>query len=164
MKLWIGRHCYAGNASDDPTIETSRPLVAEGIATAKAIANAMVSAGEIPNAIFCSGYQRATDTAFIYGKIFACPVVVKTALGPVAPLTDELSSWVQTKGREKLKRLMIVGHKDNTTPTMRDLDDGDWNDLVMGEVRRVEISRADLSWKLKWMIQPSMLGLKDRKS
>lgn len=163
MKLWVARHCYAGNASDDPKIEINRPLLAEGIATAKAIANAMVDAGEIPNAIFCSGYQRATDTAFIYGKTLRCPVVIKTAIGPVAPLTSELSSWVQTKGREKLKRLMIVGHKDNTTPTMQDLDDGDWDDLVMGEVRRVNISRKDLSWTLKWAIKPSDLGLKDRK-
>lgn len=128
---------------------------------AKAIAGAMVEADEIPNAIFFSPYQRATDTAMIYGKILGCPCSVKSDLGPIAPLTDALSSWVKTKGREKLKRLMIVGHVDNITPTMNDIDDASWDKEVMGEVRRISISRKDFEWSIKWAIKPSDLGLRD---
>jgi phosphohistidine phosphatase SixA len=159
VKLWIGRHSWAGPASSDPDKEMHRELLPEGVATAKAIANAMVQADEIPNAIFASPYTRATQTALIYAKIFGVNVAVIGDLAPLRPLTTALVSLVGATGREKLKRAMIVGHTDNITPTMRDLDDGDWAPEKMSEVRRVEISRKDMSWKLKWAIRPRDLGL-----
>jgi phosphohistidine phosphatase SixA len=158
----MARHGYAGPASSDPKIEMSRPLLPEGIATITAMADAMWTAGEIPNSIFCSPYQRTIDTAIIYGKKFGVNVAALGDLAPIRPLTPGLVDLVGSKGREKLKRVMLVCHVDNTTPTMRDLDDGDWAKLVMGEVRRVSMSRKDLSWKLKWGLKPSDIGLRDR--
>ena len=164
MKLYVGRHCFAGDPSDDPKVEMSRPLVPEGVAMAKAIASAMGEAGEIPSAIFCSNYARATQTAMIYGKILGVSVSVVSACAPQQPLTAFIASLVQTKGQEKVKRPMILGHVDNMTPTMRDLGDGGWEPMVMGEVRRVKMSRSDLSWTLQWSLKPSDLGLVDHAS
>jgi len=164
MKLWIARHCYAGDSSDDPKVEMTRPLVHEGVKMAKAIASAMLAMGEVPKSIFCSNYTRAMQTAQIYGKVLGAGVSMVSALAPLQPLTSVLADFVQTTGRERMKRVMLVGHVDNTTPTMRDLDDGEWEDLVMGEVRRVEMSRDDLSWELRWTLKPSDLGLVDHAS
>ncbi len=160
MKLYIGRHAYAGASSADPKKERDRPLTPEGRAMAKAIANAMAAAGEIPRVIFSSPFQRAIETSDIYGKTWGVQVNVVGEMAPVRPLTNSIADLLQAP--EKLKRVLLVGHVDNTTPAMRELEDGDkWKPLVMGEVRRVTMSRSDLCWTLKWQIRPSDLGLKD---
>lgn len=162
MKLYIGRHCYAGDPSDDPKTERERPLLQEGKVTALAIANAMCDIGEVPNVIFCSPFQRAIMTADIYGRVFGIQVNVIGDMAPVRPLEDAIATLI---GSDKLKRVMLVGHVDNTTPAMQTFESNDkWKDLVMGEVRRVNISRKDCSWSLKWGIKPSDIGRKDRKS
>ena len=163
MHLWIGRHCYAGDQSQDPETERSRPLTPEGVRMAKAIANAMLDAGEIPNTIFCSPLIRAQMTADIYGRILGVSNVLNLGdLGPWRPLTPSLTNLVSVKGAERMRRLMLVGHVDNTTPAMQDLATKEkWKPLVMGEMRRVEIDRDSLEWSLQWGIKPSDLGLKD---
>jgi phosphohistidine phosphatase SixA len=162
MRLYIGRHCYAGDPDPDPKKERERPLLPEGKVTAAAIANAMVDAGEVPNCIFCSPFRRAIDTADIYGRIFGIQVNVIGDLAPVRPLEDAIATLI---GSDKLSRVMLIGHVDNTTPAMKSFDGEDkWPDLVMGEARRVKINRDDCSWSLKWGIKPSDIGRKDRKS
>lgn len=163
MQLWIGRHAHAGSPSDDPKTERERPLTPEGVRMAKALASAMLDAGEVPKTIFCSPFVRAQQTADIYGRALGVSQVVNLGdLAPWRPLTPTLASLIGVKGAERMKRLMIVGHVDNVSPCMQDLaTDEKWKPSVMGEVRRVEIDRDSLEWSIKWCIRPSDIGLKD---
>ena len=155
------RHGFAGKPSPDPTIERNRPLLPEGVAMVKAVANAMGASDEIPNVIFCSPLVRATMTADIVGKLLGVQVNVVGDLSPNRPLDEGILSLIGRRD-EAIKRVMIVGHVDNTTPAMRAFGgDQKWKSLVMAECRRVNISRKDGSWKLKWCVAPSDLGLKD---
>lgn len=159
MKLWIGRHAYAGNPSKDPQTERERPLTTEGKATAKAIAMAMRTAGESPKVIFCSPFTRTVMTADIYGAILGIQVNIIGELSPMRPMEDGILGLIN---KDRIKRIMLVCHVDNTGPAMRNFDDSDkWPDLVMAEVRRVDMDRKDGSWSLKWRLRPSDLGLKD---
>jgi phosphohistidine phosphatase SixA len=166
VKLYVGRHNWAGAASDDPATERDRPLKPEGVRTSKAIAQAMIDAEEIPNAIFSSPFARAIQTADIYGKAFGVQVNVIGDLAPVRPLTPTLEELLSIKGTEKLKRPMLVGHVDNMGPAFRDLgvDGEDWDDMVMGEVRRLRIDRKTLDWDIRWTLKPSDVGMKDHES
>lgn len=168
-KLWVARHCYAGDPSSDPKVERERPLTPEGRATARAIASAMIKAGEIPYAIFCSPYARTVQTADIIAKtINAAGANLKDSalqvnsigdLAPLRPLEDGILSLL---ANGEVKRLLLVGHKDNTTPAMNNFGgDTKWKDLTMGEVRRVSINRKSGKWELRWTIRPSDLGLTD---
>lgn len=161
MKLYVARHGYAGPAiENNPKAERERPLLAEGKATTLAMAKAMDAMGEAPKFIFSSPFERAVNSADIYGKYFGIQVEVIDDFSPMRPLQPGLENIV---GFERMKRVLIVGHVDNTTPCFEKLDDRDkWKDLVMGELRRVEINRKTLEWRLKWSIKPSDLGLKDR--
>lgn len=162
MKLYVMRHGYAGKPESDPAAERDRPLLAEGRATVLAIAKEMSNQDEIPNVIFCSPFARTVQTADIVGKALGIQVNVIGDLAPMRPLEETVATLV---GYDKLKRVLLVGHVDNTTPSMNELGgDTKWDDLVMGEVRRVKIDRKDATWKLKWALKPSDLGLKDRKS
>jgi len=160
MKLWVARHCYAGDQVDDPTKERNRPLLPAGVATAKAIAGAMGDAGEIPSVIFCSPYTRAVQTADIIGKVLVVKVSIVDDLSPNRPLEDRILEMV---GHGEVKRMMILGHVDNTTPAFNNFATGKqkWDDLVMGEVRRLNFSRDDGCWVINWAVKPSDLGLKD---
>jgi phosphohistidine phosphatase SixA len=166
VKVWLARHSWAGPSLPDPAKERERPLLPEGIKIAKAIAQAMLDAGELPNTIFTSPFARAIQTSDIYGKAFGVGVNVIGDLAPQRPLTPTLQELLSIKGEEKLKKAMLVGHVDNTTPAMLDLDtDGEgWDDLVMGEVRRLRIDRKTLEWDIRWCVKPSDLGMKDHKS
>lgn len=167
-KLWVARHCYAGNPSADPKVERERPLMPEGRATAKAVAQAMIKAGEIPYVVFCSPYQRTIETSDIICRTFNAmgayatkqPMQVNVigGLAPQRPIEKEILGLL-ANGEQK--RILLVCHKDNTTPAMNNLDDGKWKDLVMGEVRRVRMNRDTGAWKLRWSMKPSDLGLKD---
>lgn len=159
MRLWWLRHGYAGDPSTDPKTERERPLWPEGKAMALAIAKAMLKAGETPSVIFCSPFTRAIMTADIVGKAHGIQVNVIGDLAPMRPLEDGIIGLI---ANDNVKRIMLVGHVDNTTPGMRNLGgDVKWKDLVMAEVRRVKISRDDGSWKMRWALRPSNLGLKD---
>jgi phosphohistidine phosphatase SixA len=128
---------------------------------AKAIAQAMGVAGEIPNAIFSSPFMRAIQTADIVGKILKAQVNVIGDLSPIRPI-DETILGLMSHG--EIKRVMIVGHKDNVGPAMNNfgsVDGDDWKDEVMAEVRRVRIDRDTGKWSLKWQLRPSDLGLRD---
>lgn len=161
MKLWVQRHGYAGPTSKDPKKERDRSLQPEGIKIVTAIANAMGDLDEIPKVIFSSPFQRAIETADIVGKILGVQVNVIGDLSPMRPLEDMILGLV---AHHEQKRIMLVGHKDNTGPAMNQLGGNDeWEDLVKGEVRRVRFDRDDGSWKLKWALKPSDLGLKDYK-
>ena len=162
MRLWIGRHAYAGPAVNDPKAERDRPLLPEGIATATAIAKALAAAGEVPNVIFSSPFQRAIQTADIYGKTLGVQVNVIGEFAPMRPLEDGI---IGLMAKREQKQIMCIGHVDNTTPSMNNLGgDVDWNDLVMAEVRRVRIDRKTGAWSLKWGVRPSDVGCRDRKS
>lgn len=162
MKLWVARHAYAGDPSTDPKKERERELLPEGKATALAIARTMAALAEIPKVIFCSPFARAIMTADIFGKELGIQVNVIGDLAPMRPIEDAILG-LAAKG--ETKRIMVVGHVDNTTPAMENLGgDQKWKDLVMAEVRRVKFSRNDGSWKLRWAIKPSDVGRKDNKS
>ena len=161
MRLWLQRHAYAGPALSDPKAERERQLLPEGRATAKAIAQAMSAAGEIPKVIFCSQFTRTTQTADIVGKILGVQVNWIGDLSPMRPLEDQV---IDLMSHGEVKRMMLVVHVDNSTPAMNNLGgDVKWDDLVMGEVRRVKIDRKSGAWKMKWQLKPSDLGLRDRK-
>ena len=155
------RHCYAGNPSRDPVIERNRPLTPEGKATALAMANAMRAAGEVPKYIFVSPFIRAQMTADIVGKALGVQVNVIGDLSPVRPLENTIADLISS---DNLKRVCLIGHVDNTTPAMNSFDGPGWDKLVMGEVRRVKISRDDCSWSMKFTLKPSDIGCKDYKS
>lgn len=165
MKLYVARHAWAGPSSQDPKTERNRPLLPEGVATANAIAKAMIAVGEIPKVIFCSPYARTNQTADILGKAFnlatgnGMRVNVVGDLSPDRPLEPQLLNLMSNG---EVKRAMVVCHVDNTTPGLNNLGgDQKWNDLVMCEVRRVQIDRKSGAWKLKWGIKPSDIGCKD---
>lgn len=173
MKLWLGRHSFAGatlakrgdsdkplQGATDPKGERDRPLTAEGVRMAKAIARAMRDADELPNVIFASPYIRALQTADIYGTILQVRVNIVGDFSPDRPLAKALLGLMAQDAA--LKRIMVVAHVDNTTPAMEFFGgDVTWDDLVMSEVRRVEIDRDKGSWELQWGIKPSDLGMKD---
>jgi len=184
MKMWVQRHCYAGSPVPDPAKERSRPLLPEGIATAKAVAQGMIDAKEIPNIIFASPLVRAQQTADIIGKTLTQALMagkvpdkamgkmlrngdgpprvqVNTIddLSPNRPLEDRI---LELMSHNDVKRIMIVGHVDNTTPAFSGMSDNKWDDLVMGEVRRLNIDRKSGDWKIKWCLKPSDVGMKDR--
>lgn len=160
MKLYIARHGYAGDSSTDPKQERERQLTAEGKATVLAVANAMSDVGEVPNIIFCSPLARANMTADIFGRVLGSSVNV---IGDLAPMRNIDAAILNLMSYAKAKRVMIVGHVDNTTPAMTGFDgDSKWKDLVMAEVRRVQIDRDSGDWKFRWGIKPSDVGRKDR--
>jgi phosphohistidine phosphatase SixA len=162
LKLWISRHGFAGKPSADPKVERERPLKPEGIAMVKAIGQAMLDAGEQPKIVFCSPYTRTTMSADILGGMLGISVNVVGDMAPQRPLTPALQSLIGVTGSEQMKRVLLVGHVDNTSPCMTDLGtNDDWNDLVMAECRRVKIDRDTLEWSLKWGVKPSDLGLRD---
>jgi phosphohistidine phosphatase SixA len=159
MKLWIMRHCYAGDWSSDPKVERERPLTAEGKATALAIAQTMATCGEVPAVIFSSPFTRATMTADIIGKELKVQV---NWIGDLAPMRNLDTTILDLMSFPKARKIMIVAHVDNTTPSMNMLDgDVKWKDLVMGEVRRIKIDRDSGDWALKWALKPSDIGRPD---
>ena len=161
MKLWVMRHGYAGDPSDIPKKERERDLTPEGKATTLVIARTMAALDEIPKVIFCSPFQRAVSTADIIGKELAVQVNVIGDLAPMRPIEDAILG-LSAKGEQK--RIMIVGHVDNTTPSMNNLGgDKDWKDLVMAEIRRVKLDRKSGAWCFRWGCKPSDVGCKDYK-
>jgi phosphohistidine phosphatase SixA len=157
--MWLARHHYAGDPSDDPETEINRPLTEEGKAAAKAMAKAIGAKPETPKSIFCSPYKRTQMTAFIYGRELVANVAVIGDLAPIRPLTDGLFSLIGSK--ERIRRVMLVGHRDNIEPLFRDLDGPKFEDIAMGEVRRIQIDRKTGAWTLDWALKPSDLGFED---
>ena len=161
----MARHGFAGDfIPDDTKAERNRPLKPEGRKMVQAIAEAMADADEIPKVIFCSPFERTKQTADIIGSFLTVQVNVVDDLAPNRPLEERLLEFM---GHKEQKRIMIVGHVDNSTPAFNDFgssDGSDWKPLVMGEVRRLKIDRKTGEWALKWCVRPSDLGLKDHKS
>ena len=154
------RHGFAGQFSLDPKTERERPLLPEGKATVLAMCKAIDKAGEYPKSIFCSPFARTTMTADIVGKYFGVSVNVVGGFAPVRPLETEIYNLVSA---DRLKRVFICCHVDNSSPAMKNFDSPDkWKDLVMAEVRRVEMSRKDCSWTMQFVLKPSDIGLRDR--
>lgn len=151
------RHGFAGEKERDPAKERERSLTPEGRSTVLAIAKEMESAGEVPEHIFASPYARTTETADIVGKVFGLRVDIIDHFSPNRPCLHGLEEVVEC---DELKRVLVVGHEDNLDPMMQELGD-DWDDLVMGEVRRVKMDRKSYEWKLRWALKPSDVGRKD---
>lgn len=159
MKLYIARHCWAGPSSKDPKRERDRPLLPQGKSIAAKMADALEELGEVPNVIFTSPFERAIQTADIYGKCFGVAVNIIGDLAPDRPLENFLADLLD---HDHLTRIMLVGHVDNTTPLFKSSPSKDkWKPLVRGEVRRLKIDRDSLEWKLKFGIKPSDIGLSD---
>ncbi len=190
MKMYMGRHSFAGPSNKDPKKERERGLTDAGVAIATAIANEMGANDEVPNVIFSSPFFRAQQTADLYGKILGVRVNIIDDVAPNRPMDDRI---VELMAHGDLRKFMIVGHHDNTTPAMnlfggrmgkekRDDDDklrkalgyedsstpgsdgtnkGDWVPLVMSEVRRLRMDRKTGQWKVRWRLRPSDIGLKD---
>jgi phosphohistidine phosphatase SixA len=158
VRLFVGRHSFAGIPVRDPKQERERALLPEGIKIAKAIAAQMLSDGDLPDTIFCSPFQRTTQTADIYGKAWGIQVNVVGTFAPFRPLEEEILGMM---AHGEIKNFMIIGHVDNTTPAFRNLGSRDWPKLVMSEVRKLKIDRDTGDWKIKWTLKPSDLGLID---
>jgi phosphohistidine phosphatase SixA len=161
LKLWIGRHGFAGDYSTDPKKERERPLKPEGIEMVRAVAQAMDDADEIPNVIFSSPFVRAVQTADILGKQFGIRVNNVDDLSPDRPLEDRI---LELMSHKEITRLMLVGHTDNTEPAFNNFgskNGDDFEPLVMAEVRRLKIDRKSGQWKVRWGVKPSDLWLKD---
>jgi len=121
----------------------------------------MGDADEVPRVIFCSPYTRALQTADIYGKYFGIRVTPMDDLAPDRPLANRILELMSND--DVIKRIMLVAHVDNTTPSMNKLGgDVKWEDLFMGEVRRVKIDRKTGEWRLKWGVKPSDLGFPNK--
>ena len=162
VKLYVCRHAYAGPAVSDPKQERERPLLPEGVATAKAMAKAMGDLGEVPNTIYCSPYARTQQTADIIGKILGVGVNIVGDLSAQRPLENGIRDLISDS---TAKRVMLVGHVDNTSPSLNKMGgDVKWKDLVMCEVRRVRMDRKSGEWVLRWSMKPSDIGRPDRKS
>lgn len=128
----------------------------------KAIVKAMVTQDKVlPKVVFCSPLERTKNTADLVGLLLGIQVNVIDDLSPNRPLEDRI---VEIMGHGAVKRVMLVGHVDNTTPAFNNLagDKNAWDDLVMAEVRRLRINRKTGEWKLRWSVKPSDLGLRDR--
>lgn len=159
MKLYVGRHSFAGAFSNDPKIERERPLKPLGVEMANAAADGMIESDEIPNVIFTSPLERAKQTADIYGKRMRVPVNVIDDLAPQRPLEDRI---LELMGHKEIKRVMLVGHHDNTTPAFTNFkSDETWDPLKMAEVRRLRIDRKSGEWSTRWRQLPSELGYRD---
>lgn len=113
MKLYAARHAYAGPAAKDPQKERERELTDAGADIATAIAKEMASQGEVPNVIFASPFVRAQQTADIYGKVLGVRVNIIDDIAPNRPMDDRL---IELMSHGELRKFMIVGHHDNTTP------------------------------------------------
>lgn len=175
MKLYVIRHAFAGDKSDDPRKERERGLTNVGVEMANAAAQAMIDADETPKVIFCSPFERTVETADILGKAFGVSVNIIGDLAPDRPLETEILSLL---GHDRLKRIGIVVHSDNTGPafdkfggTMLDCarkgddkiteDSGYWPMLKMAEARRLNIHREFGYWECAWRWCPSDSGLED---
>jgi phosphohistidine phosphatase SixA len=171
MKLYFMRHGPAGPTVDDPKQERERPLLPRGKKLVQAVADAMVAAGEVPNVGFASPLMRASQTADILGATMLFQVNVIDDIAPNRPLEDRLLEMMM---HGEVKKVLLVGHVDNSSPAFsnlggdmgkcaRDTDqgDGDWPDLVKGEVRRIRIDRKTGKWKCRWRLLPSDLGFPD---
>lgn len=154
----------------DPTKERTRGLTAEGKRIAAKIAAEIAKADKTPKMIFTSPFARAVETGDIYGRALgeATGKAVRVSnvgdFAPDRPLEPGIAGLISTDG---LKRVMIVGHVDNTSPcfnTFNAVNGDDWDDLVMGEVRLIEIDRKSLQWTELWRICPSDVGETDYKS
>lgn len=159
MKLWVMRHSVAGQVSTDPEVERDRPLTDEGVEIAEAIAKGMKDADEIPLVIFASCFVRTQETADIVGKLLKVPVDLIDELAPHLPITKWVMGLIEN---EDMKRVMIVGHHDNLEPCFEELGDGEvFDELVKGEVRRLDIDRDTGEWTEEWRLRPTDVGLED---
>jgi phosphohistidine phosphatase SixA len=176
VKLFVARHSDAGAfIGDDPKAERERPLTARGKKLAQAVAGAMLDSDEIPSVGFASPLERTKQTADLLGGLLYFQVNVLDDLAPNRPLEDRI---LEIMGHKALRKFLIVGHVDNTTPAFENFggdmgecyrpDDEDtigssnhWAPLVKGEVRRIKIDRKTGRWTCKWRILPSDVGFPD---
>lgn len=159
------RHAYAGMPKEDPEEERDRPLTAEGRRLARAVAEAVYDTGDIPSVIFTSPFKRAQETADEFARrmceLTDEPLAVN-AVGDFAPDRSIVPGIGDIAGYKRAKRVMVVGHVDNTGPGMNELGgDEKWRDLVKGEIRLVKLNRKSLRWREVWCIKPSDLGFDD---
>lgn len=140
MKLWLVRHCDAGDHSSDPRVERTRPLTDAGRKQAWAVANRLLALGAAPRVILASPYARTTETADVLGRVLGARVAHEDALQPDRPLERFLARAVLAD--DGLRRVMLVGHSDNLGPLLRALghDRADAK-LGKGEARHLRVDR-----------------------
>jgi phosphohistidine phosphatase len=174
LKLYVARHSDAGAfIPGDPKAERERTLTPNGVRLAKAVGAKMKSAGQVPSVIFSSPLERAKQTADIIGAKLKVQVNIIDDLAPNRPLEDRVLELIKHR---QVKRAMLVGHHDNTTPafdnfggdmgdSLTDDDDeddfDDWPPLVKAELRKLRIDRDSGNWKCVWRVMPSSLGFSD---
>jgi phosphohistidine phosphatase len=153
MKLYVARHGYAGEPIvDDERADDDRPLTEQGRRHVEAVAGA---ADISPAVIFTSPIRRARETAAIFGRAFAAPVKVTSALHR----HDDPEPWLRRAVLGGgLKRVMLVGHVDNLPDMMSELgDDQPVDRLKKGELRAYRIDRDTGAWTERWRITPDDL-------
>lgn len=172
MKLWIARHGSAGPHVADPAQERDRDLTDDGRDAVEAVASELAKQPVQPRIILASNYARVAQTADAFGGTLGVQVDLVDELNPHMPMDRFLSMLLDS---DETKRVMIVAHVDNTSPTMNALDgdmgdcardgddvsDGPWPPLVKGEVRYVGIDRGTGAWQCRWRCTPSDVGFDD---
>lgn len=157
MKLWLQRHCPAGQASNDPRGEEWRCLSEGGRNIARAIGREMLDQGEIPNIIVCSDHARARETAELVGQIMGVRVDDLDELGPALPIAPMVRNFLES---DDSKRIMIVAHSDNIEAFVSQYAADD-EPFAKGEIRRYNFDRDSGNGKLKWQLRPSDLDFVD---
>lgn len=159
MKIYLIRHSFAGEESDDTN--PARKLTAEGRTYAENLADWMDENGEVPNVIYSGPRVRCTETAEILRKAFGAPKVrIEDGLGPdrgnsLAPVVKKILSDTM------LKRVAIVSNHDTICSGLRALDyseEIEFDRIAMCELRIIKIDRDDAYWEEKRRVLPSELG------
>jgi phosphohistidine phosphatase SixA len=176
VKLFLVRHSEAGGHASDPQVERERPLTEFGIEMAEAMAELMLKSSApayvLPNFILCSPYQRAVQTADIFGRALGIDVSIASELSPDSPAKSLIEMLLADDAH---KRPMVCGHHDNLVPAMcafggdmgewaRPNDDfsrGDFPMMAKAGVFRVSIDRQTGEWVGRDRYCPSEAGYPD---
>jgi phosphohistidine phosphatase SixA len=162
MRLYIIRHGNAGvmrGKSGSPE-DLVRKLTPDGREAVRAVAEWMKKKDEMPARILHSPAVRATETAKIVSSVVkvACEPCVN--LHPHKP-AEMLIRQLAVNGD---RRVLLVGHKDNIEPGLANLnmiDDDDIMPFAQGELRIFKVDREDVTWKEKFSVTPSDLGVSE---
>lgn len=175
MKLWVARHGDAGvplpTTGVDPSYDRYRPLSDLGQAQVRSVANMLAECEYTPRVIVCSEYERARQTAELFGYALGIQVAVSPELNPFTPAKAFIQKLLDSA---QSKRVMIVGHHDNLTPALSafggdmgecasdgDKGDGDFPALAKAEVRFLSIDRETGEWECNERLCPSDVAMED---
>jgi len=157
MKLWLARHAFAGTRLNDGKLDDARSLAPEGRKAAKAIGQYLNDLYDVPDTVYASTAQRATET----GKIIADETGAKFKRDAELSPQGKLDEWLwYTLIDPKVPNCMVVTHSDVLQDALAKLTGVKVDAIepwVMGEVRLYDVGRRAANWPLTYRIQPSSL-------